>query len=80
MRKFRVRRRPLPGIGQLFELDTSSGLTLSVVSHRSGRRDLVVAERGAEKPIVTAPLSRGEASAVAALLTGVHIELTVTST
>ena len=80
MRKFKIRNQSLPGVGQLFELDTSSGLTVSVVSHRSGRRDLVVAERGAEKPIVTAPLSRAEASAVAALLTGVHIELTLTHT
>ncbi len=77
MRKFKVLNQPLPGVGQLFELETSAGLTVSVVSHRSGRRDLVVADGKSEQPIVTAALTRAEAIAVAALLTGVHIELTL---
>ena len=78
MRKLHVRHRPLPGIGDLFELDLASGLTLSVVGHRSGRRDLSLAEREADSPMVSAPLTRSEATAVAALLTGAHIELTTT--
>jgi TrkA domain protein len=78
MRKFKVRNQPLPGVGQLFELDTASGLTVSVITHRSGRRDLVVSDGKAEEPIVSAPLTRGEANAVAALLIGVHIEVALT--
>ncbi len=67
MRKLKVRHQPLPGIGELFELDTTSGLTLTVVTHRSGR------------PMVTAGLGRAEALAIATLLGGAHIELATTT-
>jgi K+/H+ antiporter YhaU regulatory subunit KhtT len=78
MRKLHVRHQPLPGIGDMFQLDVTSGLTVSVISHRSGRRDLAITERQAEEPLATAALTRAEAIAVAALLTGTHIELTST--
>ncbi len=78
MRKLKVRHEPLPGIGELFELDTASGLTLTVVTHRSGRRHIAIGSRDEEQPIVTAGLSRAEALAVATLLSGAHIELTTT--
>jgi K+/H+ antiporter YhaU regulatory subunit KhtT len=76
MRKLKVRHEGLPGIGDRFELDTTAGLTVSVVTHRSGRRDISISEPGAETPLVTARLSRAEAVAVVGLLTGLHIELT----
>jgi TrkA domain protein len=79
MRKVKVRHRPLPGIGELFKLDTACGLTVTVVSHRSGRREIVVGEREADEPLVTAALTRNEAAAVATLLTGAHIELITTT-
>jgi K+/H+ antiporter YhaU regulatory subunit KhtT len=78
MRKLHVRHEPLPHIGEKFELDTASGLTISVVTHRSGRRDLGIGERGGYQPLVTAVLTRPEAAAVAALLVGAHIELVTT--
>ena len=79
MRKLKVRHERLPGIGDRFELDTTGGLTITVVHHRSGRRDISLAQPGAEAPLVTTALSRAESVAVAALLTGLHIELTMTA-
>jgi K+/H+ antiporter YhaU regulatory subunit KhtT len=76
MRKLKVRHERLPGIGDLFELDTAAGLTVTVVTHRSGRRDIAVGKMGADEPAITAALSRTESTAVAALLTGTNIELT----
>lgn len=38
----RVEQTPLPGISVRHDLITSSGRTVGVVSHRSGRRDLVL--------------------------------------
>jgi K+/H+ antiporter YhaU regulatory subunit KhtT len=79
MRKVKVRHRPLPGIGELFKVDTASGVTVIVVSHRSGRREIAVGERGSDEPIATAALTRNEAAAVATLLTGTQIELIATT-
>ena len=78
MRKLKVRHQPLPGIGERFELDTASGLTLTVVTHRSGRRDIAIETRDEEQPMATAGLTRAEALAVATLLSGAHIELATT--
>lgn len=78
MRKLKVRHQLLPGIGELFELDTASGFTLTVVTHRSGRRDIAIGTRDEEQPTVIAGLTRTEALAVATLLSGAHIELATT--
>ncbi len=78
MRKVKVRHEPLPGIGEVFELDTASGLTLTVVTHRSGRREIAIGTRDEEQPIVTVGLTRAEALAIATLLSGAHIELATT--
>ena len=78
MRKMKVRHQPLPLVGDLFELGTSSGRTITVISLRSGRRDIAIGHPDAEEPLATVGLSRTEATAVAALLTGTHIELTTT--
>jgi len=40
-----VERTALPGIGLRHVFTTSNGRRLGVVSHRSGRRDLVVYDR-----------------------------------
>ena len=78
MRKIAVRHHPLPGIGDLFELDAASGLVITIVNHRSGRRDVAVRTREADQPAVVVALTRNEAAALAALLTGAAIEVVTT--
>ena len=75
MRKLRVRHEPLPGIGELFEIVAASGLSVRVASYRSGRRDVAIGSPDADEPEVTVALTRAEATALAALLVGAHIEL-----
>lgn len=75
MRKLKVRRHPLPGVGELLEFTTASGLVLGVVSHRSGRRDVVIREPGEDTASSSAALTRTEAAALATMLTGAYIEL-----
>ena len=75
MRKFKVHHEPLPGVGELLRFTTASGVVMSVVSYRSGRRDVSVGVPGADDTVVTVPLSRSESLALATLLTGSHIEL-----
>jgi K+/H+ antiporter YhaU regulatory subunit KhtT len=79
LRKFDVRHERLPGVGDRFAFDTTAGQTVTVVNHRSGRRDIALSEPGAETPLVTVNLSEAEAAAVVALLAGLHIELTTTA-
>ena len=78
MRKQRVRHEKLPRIGDLFEIATACGLTVTVVAHRSGRRDLTVGKPDEHQPLATVALTRTEATALATLLSGAHIELTMT--
>jgi K+/H+ antiporter YhaU regulatory subunit KhtT len=75
MRKLKVRRHRLAGIGERLELDTAAGCTVTVVNHRSGKRDLAVTDPGGDAPRLTIGLTRTEATALAFLLTGVHVEL-----
>lgn len=78
MRTLKVRHQPLPHVGELFELVTGSGVVVTVVSHRSGRRDLVIRRPDEEEPLANAELTRNESAAIAALLTGAYIELCTT--
>jgi K+/H+ antiporter YhaU regulatory subunit KhtT len=79
MRKLNVRHQRLPHIGDRFELDTASGMTIIVVSHpRSGRQNIGIAQPDGEEPLVTVALTKSEAGALAMLMTGAHIELTTT--
>lgn len=78
MRKVKVQHQPLPGIGELFELDTASRLNLPVVTHRSGRRDRVIGTPDQERPIATAGPTRTPAVAIATLPRGAHMELAPT--
>jgi K+/H+ antiporter YhaU regulatory subunit KhtT len=75
MRKLKIHHDPLPGIGELFELVAASGCSVRVASRRSGRRDLSIGSPDADEPAVTVSLTRAEATALAALLVGAHIEL-----
>jgi K+/H+ antiporter YhaU regulatory subunit KhtT len=77
MSKFNVRHEALPKVGDLFEFSAATGPTVTVVTHRSGRRDLSVTQPN-DQLRVTVTLSETEATALAALLTGTHIELTQT--
>jgi K+/H+ antiporter YhaU regulatory subunit KhtT len=72
-----VRHHPLPGIGDLFEVDLEGGGALSVVQHRSGGRALMVRDGAACDAAVE--VTQPEALALAALLTGTQIELTTSS-
>jgi K+/H+ antiporter YhaU regulatory subunit KhtT len=78
MRKLTVRHERLPRIGERFELDLASGVTLTILSHRSGRHDLIITRPDGEKPSVTAALTGREARALAMLLASAYVELTTT--
>jgi TrkA domain protein len=52
----RVEQTSLPGIGTRHDLVTASGRTVGVVSHRNGRRDLVLYD--VETPTPASPRSR----------------------
>jgi K+/H+ antiporter YhaU regulatory subunit KhtT len=77
MRKLRVRHEPLPGVGERFEFPTASGITVIVVTQRSGRRDIALRAPGEDDPLLSVPLTRNESLALATLLMGTHIELSV---
>ncbi|MGP4025722.1 cation:proton antiporter regulatory subunit [Actinomadura sp. 3N407] len=71
-----VERTALPGIGLQHVMTTARGRQIGVISHRTGRRDLVIYDK--EDPdscIATVALSADEATAIAELLgTGRIIE------
>ena len=75
MRRLRVRQRSLPGIGEVLELATRTGQTVTVVIHRSGRREIGLRRRGAETTEAKAYLTASEAVALAGLLTGARVYL-----
>ena len=75
MRRLKIRHDPLPGVGELFELVSGSGLAVTVVSQRSGRRHVSIGLPDADEPSASVDLTRAEATALAALLVGAHIEL-----
>jgi TrkA domain protein len=64
-----VERTALPGIGLQHVLTTARGRPLAVISHRSGRKDLIVYDReDPDHPIATVKLTADEANALAELL------------
>jgi hypothetical protein len=75
MRQLRVRHARMPGIGEKFEFVSALGLVITVVSQRTGRCDLSIADAVGTEPIATASLTKAEATALAALLMGAHVEL-----
>lgn len=67
--RVRVEQTALPGIGVRHDLVTASGRRLGVVSHRSGRRDLVLYDRDdPDAATATVPLTDDEAEALADIL------------
>ncbi|MEV0131024.1 cation:proton antiporter regulatory subunit [Dactylosporangium sp. NPDC050688] len=67
--RVRVEQTELPGIGVRHDLVTSSGRTLGVVSHRSGRRDLVLYDvDDPDASLACIPLTDDEAEALADVL------------
>jgi K+/H+ antiporter YhaU regulatory subunit KhtT len=78
MQKLNVRHEHLPRIGERFVLDTESGASLTVISHRSGRQDVTITDSRDREAAATASLTASEASAMAMLLSGTHIQLIAT--
>ncbi len=67
--RVRVEQTPLPGIGVRHDLVTSSGRTVGVVSHRNGRRDLVLYDvDDPDSCLAAIPLTDDEAEALADVL------------
>ncbi|WP_395108418.1 cation:proton antiporter regulatory subunit [Actinomadura sp. SCN-SB] len=69
-----VERTSLPGIGLRHEFTTKQGRRLGVISHRTGRHDLVI--YGKEDPgkrVVSVELTGEEANGLAELLETVHV-------
>ena len=67
--RVRVEQTPLPGIGVRHDLITSSGRTVGVVSHRNGRRDLVLYDvDDPDARLASIPLTDDEAEALADVL------------
>ena len=64
-----VQRTELPGIGTSHVVTTARGRRIGIVSHRSGRRDLVIYDKeDPDTSIVSAALSADEANAIAEYL------------
>jgi TrkA domain protein len=64
-----VERTTLPGIGLRHTFTSERGRQVAVISHRSGRRDLVIYSRAdPDTPSETVSLSRDEADGLAELL------------
>jgi TrkA domain protein len=64
-----VERVELPGIGVRHDLVTASGRTLGVISHRNGRRDLVLYDvDDPDSCLAAIPLTDNEAEALADVL------------
>lgn len=69
-----VERTALPGIGHRHEFRTGKGRRVGIVSHRSGRRDLLVYDRDdPDRPAETVVLSPEEADGLAELLATTRI-------
>lgn len=69
-----IERTPLPGIGLRHEFTTARGRRVGVVSHRTGRRDLLVYDRADPDTVAqSVTLSAEEADALAALLSQTRI-------
>jgi TrkA domain protein len=69
-----VERTALPGIGLQHAFATARGRRLAVISHRTGRRDLVIYDRAdPDTAVQTVALTTEEASGLAELLGGTRI-------
>jgi TrkA domain protein len=70
-----VERTTLPGIGLRHTFTSARGRRVAVISHRSGRRDLVIYDRSdVDTATETVSLSRDEADGLAELLATSRVE------
>ncbi len=70
-----VERTTLPGIGLRHTFTSGRGRRVAVISHRSGRRDLVIYDRtDPDSATETVSLSRDEADGLAELLATSRVE------
>ncbi len=69
-----VREVELPGIGMKFSFETEGGETLSVVIHKTGRREIFRFLPHQEKPESVIELSDEEARELGAILIGTHFQ------
>lgn len=70
-----VERTTLPGIGLRHTFTSERGRRVAVISHRSGRRDLVIYDRAdPDTATETVSLSRNEADGMAELLATSRVE------
>jgi TrkA domain protein len=64
-----VERTELPGIGTSHAVTTARGRRIGIISHRSGRRDLVIYDKeDPDTSVVSVALSAGEANTIAEFL------------
>jgi TrkA domain protein len=69
-----IQETALPGIGLRFDFVTRSGERIGVISHHSGRRDLLIYNRAdPDACAVTLRLEEDETRALAELLGGSHV-------
>ena len=70
----RIEETRLPGIGTRHDFITSAGARIGVVTHRDGRRELLVfGERDPDECRATLELSEDDARALADLLGAAHL-------
>jgi len=70
-----VNETPLPGLGVRYDFVTSAGNRIGVVHHRTGRRDLLVYERGDPDTCrAVAALDEGDSRTLAEILGGARVE------
>lgn len=69
MKPTRVEETPLPGIGLRHDFVTAAGRRVGVVSHRDGRRELLLyGERDPDACVAQVPMTADEAEALAEIL------------
>jgi TrkA domain protein len=69
-----IRQTPLPGVGLRHELTTRSGQRVGVVSHRTGRRDLVLyAASDPDAAGASVALTADESASLAEVLGGTQL-------
>ncbi len=76
----KVREVELPGIGMKFSFETEEGETLSVVIHKTGRREIYRFLPNRETPESVIELSDEEARELGAILIGTHFQPDVEDT
>jgi K+/H+ antiporter YhaU regulatory subunit KhtT len=77
MRKVTVHERSIPSVGDLYELCAETGETVSVVFHRSGRRDIGIRPPDRDSTTVSVTLTHAEAIALAGVLAGVFVDVKI---